>query len=227
MNDNFINIAIVIAVMVVVFALLKFFNLKARIIRELRKSPSKPINTVKDREFARVHGLVEAAEELLQAPLSKRPCVFYHITVEERADKSWRTIINDVKFQPFYLNSNGEKALILAKGKQSLMFYLKVDHKRKSDWTKKATAELEAYLKSHNKKSKSWLFNANKTLRYHEAVLTPGEMIVVKGTAEWIRLEEPIEGYNYSRLLKLTGSENKKMLLSDLPEALKTLPKFK
>lgn len=220
-------VLIVIGGLIVIIALIHFYSKKSKILRELKKGPSKPINTVKDKEYARLHGQVEVIDEPLIAPLSGRPCVYYHITVEQKTDKSWRTIINDFNHQDFYLNSGSEKAKISARNKNVLLFYLETDHERRSGWSNNPSQGMEAYLKKHGKDSKTWLFNTNKSLRYKEAVLEPSEKVVVKGVAHWRRLDAPRDGFSYSRILELSGNLEKKLLVTDLPKALKTLPKTK
>lgn len=225
MNSEFLAPVIVFTVVVVIMILLVFFSKKNKILRELKKSPSKPINTVKDKEYVRLHGQVEVIDQPLKAPLSGRDCVFYHVRVEVKGDKSYQTIINDFNHQDFYLNSGSEKCKIKSGNKKTSLVYLETDHERKSGWRNDATARMENYLAKHGKSSKSWLFKANKTMRYKEAILEPGEDVVVKGIANWKRLDQPLEGFSYSRLLELSGDLNKKLLVTDLPKALKTLPK--
>ncbi|MDC7996623.1 hypothetical protein [Gilvibacter sediminis] len=225
MNDDFIVPLAIFLVIGIVVAVSTYLSNKNRILRELKKSPSKPINTVKDKEYVRLHGTVEAINDPLIAPLSKRPCVYYHIIVERKGDKSWHTVINDFKYSPFYLVSGGEKAKIRAHDKSALLFHLVVDHNKRSGWSTNPSQAMTQYLKSQNYDGQTWLFKSNKTLRYKEAILQIGEDVVVKGNAEWKRLEEPIEGFNFSRLLELTGNYRQRLIVTDLPKALKTLPK--
>lgn len=214
-----------VVILVVVLFTVRHFERKQRILRELKKSPSKPINTVKDKEYVRLHGKVEVIDQPIKAPLSGRECVFYHIRVEQKGDKSWIKVINDTRQRDFYLNSGSEKCRIKSGDKNTTLVYLETDHKQKSGWKKDATPTIEAYLSRHGKSSKSWLFKANKTMRYHEAILEPGEEVVVKGNANWLRLDNPPKGFRYSRILEISGSPKNKLLVTDLPKALKILPK--
>lgn len=219
-----ILIILLVAGIVSVFV---FDNLKTRILRELRKSPSKPINTVKENEYVRLHGRVAVIDKPLIAPLSGRECVFYHIIVERKGDKHWIEEINETKYQDFYLRSGDEFARISAHDRRATLMYLVFDHERRSGWLDAAPEHFETYLKGHGMSSKSWFFNLNKNMRYKEAILAPAEDVVVKGVAKWERLEAPIFGYNYSRLLELSGNFKRKLLITDLPAALKVLPRKK
>lgn len=225
MNEDLAIPLIFLAIVLTSVGLGYIFSKKNKILRELKKSPSKPINTVKEKEYVRLHGVVESVDEPLIAPLSKRPCVYYHIIVERKGDKSWHTVINDLKYSDFYLASGGEKARIRAHDKRALMFHLVVDHNKRSGWSTEPSAAMTSYLKSQGYDGKTWLFNTNKTLRYKEAVLEPGEQVAVKGIGHWKRLEQPIAGYNYSRLLELSGNFRQRLIVTDLPKALKVLPK--
>ena len=57
-------------------------------------------------------------------------------------------------------------------------------------------------------------------MRYSEGVIELNEPITVKGVAQWKILNEPIEGYSYSKILTLTGTKKEKLLVTDEPKAL-------
>ena len=98
-------------------------------------------------------------------------------------------------------------------------FFLVKDYKEKSGFRNDATEKLERYLKLHNKKSTAFL-GINKTVRYSEGVIELNEPITVKGVAQWKIINEPIEGYSYSKILTLTGTKKEKLLVTDEPKAL-------
>lgn len=227
MNLEVIMPFVIMALVVVILLLARFYERKQKIIRELKKSPSKPINTVKDKEYVRVHGNVEVIDQPLIAPLSGRPCVYYHIRVEQKGDKSWIKVIDDFKHQDFYLSSGSERCRVNPGSKSASLVFLETDHQQKSGWRNDASPKVEAYLSGHGKSSKTRFFDLNKTMRYKEAILEPGEAVVVKGVANWLRLDEPLEGFSYSRLLELSGEPKNKLIVTDLPKALKILPKRK
>jgi len=123
-----------------------------------------------------------------------------------KGDKSWRRIINNEKHKDFFIESNSEMAIVKMSSIQKSMkcFYLVKDYKEKSGFRNDATEKLEAYLKLHNKKSTAFL-GINKTVRYAEGI---------------IELNEPIEGYSYSKILTLTGTKKEKLLVTNEPKAL-------
>ena len=210
---------------VLVFALIgSYFSNKKMMLREFKKSRKKSINRIQENEYAKIIGKAKHVHEPLEAPLSGRRCVYYHVMVEVKGDKSWRRIINDEKHQDFFIESNSEMAIvkISATQKSTRRFHLVKDYKEKSGFRNDATEKLEAYLKYHNKNSTS-ILGINKTIRYTEGVIELNEPIAVKGVAKWSALKEPIEGYSYSKILTVTGSKEEKLLVTDEPKALERI----
>lgn len=203
----------------------KWYNSPGKkIMRSLKKSPAKPINSVRDGMLVRLHGVAKLAQEPLIAPLSGRKCVYYHIQVEQKGDKnSWRQILSEFKNQNFYLQVGNELALVKAQAKHRTLFHLVADHNLRSGWRNDATPTMEEFLNKHGKRSTSMLFNLNKTLRYKEAIIEPGEQIVVKGIGKWQALETPIAGFSYSRVLNIVSTQREKLIVTDDPKALKIL----
>ncbi|GAA4235078.1 hypothetical protein GCM10022291_16030 [Postechiella marina] len=198
-----------------------FFSNKNIIIREFKKGRRKSINSIRDKEYVKIIGVAKHVNTPLVAPLSGRSCVYYHIVVEVKGDKSWRRIINDVKSQDFFIESSTEMAIIKTKflEKNTSICHLVKDYKENSGFRNDANNKLEAYLKSHNKKSTGFL-GINKTIRYTEGIIELNEKIGVKGIAKWQSLKEPIVGYSYSKILTLEGTKKQKLLITDEPKAL-------
>lgn len=215
-------IPIIFVLVAITFAIIKYyFSPKKIIIREFEKSRKKSINSIRENEYAKVIGNAKYVNTPLVAPLSGRSCVYYHVIVEVKNDKNWRRIINDVKTQDFFIETNTEMAIVKASALQKSISkcYLVKDYKKNSGFRNDPPEKLDAYLKSHHKKS-TGLFGMNKTVRYTEGVIELNEKIGVKGIAKWKLLKTPIEGYSYSKILTLEGSKKQKLLVTDEPEAL-------
>ncbi len=201
-----------------------YLSSKKRILRYLKKSPAKPINSVKNGERVRLHGSAKFLDIPLTAPLSGRKCVYYHVTVEQKGSKnSWHGVISEFNNQDFYLQVGDELALIKAQAKHRTLYHLVTDHNQRSGWRNDANSQMEALLKKHGKRSTTMLFNANKTMRYKEAIIAEDEQIVVKGIGKWEALQRPIAGFSYSRILTLSSSQSEKLIITDEPKALKIL----
>lgn len=213
--------AVFISLAITIIIISLFFSTKNIILREFKKSRKKPINRIKENEYAKVIGNAKHVNTPLIAPLSGRQCVYYHIIVEVKGDKSWRRIINDVQSQDFFIETSTEMAIVksafMQKGTSKC--HLVKDYKENSGFRKDAPEKLEAYLKQHNKKS-TVLFGLNKTMRYTEGIIELNEKIGIKGIAKWKSLKEPIEGYSYSKILTFEGSKKEKLLITDEPKAL-------
>lgn len=196
-----------------------YFSNKQRILRDLKKTRRKQINRIQENEYAKVIGKALNVHEPLIAPLSGRPCVYYYVHIEQKGDKHWNTLIKKAQSQDFFLEVNGEMAIIQPNHNPKNGF-LVTDFETKSGFRNDASPELEAFLKAHDKKSTGF-FGGNRTLRYKEGIIEIEEQVAIKGIGKWKVLKEPIEGYSFSRILYLTGSIENKLIITDLPEAMK------
>lgn len=211
-----------IAIIAIIAILTYYFSKKQRVLRELKKSEAIPISRAKQGDYVKIIGKAVGGNQLLKAPLSGRPCLYYYVLVEKKGDKSWHTYVEEEDGQDFFLETGFERAIVKPKGthfgyRRTLFVF---DHKDKSGSFNDAKPHLEQFLKRHGKESVNFI-GFNKTLRYSEGVIEEGETIAVKGIAQWKTLNEPIEGYTYSKLLTFIGDEKNKLIITDLPEAVK------
>ncbi|WP_430411307.1 hypothetical protein [Kordia sp.] len=199
-----------------------FFSTKNRILRELKKVRRKQIQSVRENEYVKIVGKAKHAGEPLIAPLSKRECVYYDVKVEEKRGKHWKIIIDDVKFQDFFINTGTENAIINLKRQlpATKRIYLVTDHSLNSGVFKNIDPEIEQYLKENGNKSTGFL-GMNKSLRYKESIIELDEEIAVMGIGKWQTIDTPIDGYSDSRVLTLNGSKKQKLLVTDVPKAMK------
>jgi hypothetical protein len=220
-NKHFLIPVFMFSTIILIGLLSYYFSKKNRMLREFKKTRKKSINSIKRNEYAKIIGKAKHVGEPLVAPLSGRKCVYYHVVVEVKGDKSWRKIIDDVKSQDFFISAASEMAIVKTSNLRadSKYIHLVKDFSKNSGFRKDAPENLEAYLKKHGKKS-TGLFGVNKQMRYREGVIEIDENIAVKGMAEWESLNEPINGYSYSKILTLTGTKKQKLLVTDEPKAL-------
>lgn len=215
--DSGIFIIAIIVIGVIIFAS-SYFSKSARIKRKIKNAPLKKISDVKDGETAKIIGSVEIVGQPLIAPLSGRKCSYYHIKVEQKVsgNKSshWKTIIEEEVPGKFVLRDGKDCAFI---DKNAIETYLVKDRKYSSGFLNDADDVLEKYLQNHGHKSENF-FGLNKTLRYSEGVLEPGEKVAVLGTGKWINAEDLYLPTNYYKILKMKSSENEGLYLSDDPE---------
>lgn len=207
----------VIVVIGVILILSSTFSKKAVIIRKLRKTPNKKIKDFQNGDFAKIVGEVELTEELLIAPLSGRPCTYYYIIVEEKVSTGkssrWSTLIEEEITNNFIIREDDNIALIDTEFVKS---YLVPDRDYSSGFLNDATSNLEEYLNDHGYESTGF-FGMNKTIRYKEGIIEPGEEVAVAGVGEWT--EESYEFPN-KKILKITAQREHLVFLSDDPSAM-------
>ena len=206
-----------VAIGLVVALLVYYFSTKQVIIRTLKKSPSQPIARIQNKEYAKIIGLAKNVKDPLKAPVSGRQCIFYQVLVEKKGSKnSWHTVINETKTQDFFIETKGEMAIVKVDQPPSFRkVYLDKDHSTSTGFFLGSDRKLERFLESRGYSSTNFL-GFNKTLRYSEGIIGLNEKVAVMGVAQWKTLNETIEGYSYSKILTLSGSEKQKLLITDI-----------
>ena len=214
-----VTLFFVVSTVVIVFAIR--FSPKNKMLRSLKETKAKPVSSIQSGNYEKIIGKALFVKQTMTAPISGRTCIFYHAEVRQKRGKRWDIIIDDKQTTNFFLDCNGE--MVIIKMDESPSYYeviLDKDHKTSSGFLKDAPMRLENYLKRYGKESTNFL-GMNKLIKYREGIIEPNEKIVVKGIAEWKELKEPIEGYNYSKILTFKGSETQKLYITDLKEAFK------
>ena len=220
-SNSFIVPFIIISIAALIGVLVYYFNTKQRIIRTLAKLPIKQIGSLRNHEFTRFSGKALHVKEPLIAPFSKRKCVFYVIKIEKKKSTGknsyWDTIVKEEKIQEFFLEKNGDFAIVRpSQNPKNYISHLVIDKKVNSGTFNDPTPEFNELLANYNIDSEGF-FGFNKSLRYSEAIIEIGEQITVAGIAKWKSLKEPIEGYSYSKIAELESSDKQKLIITDLP----------
>ena len=220
-NNSFLIPIILFSLVIVIGSLIYYFSTKQKIIRTLSKLPIKQIGSLKNNELTRFSGKALHVKEPLIAPYSKRKCIFYVIKIEQKKSSGksshWKTLVKEEKIQEFFLEKNGDFAIVRPKQfPKNYMSHLVVDKKAKSGTFNDPTPKFKALLDFYNINSEGF-FGFNKQLRYSEAIIEIGEQITVAGVARWKRLKEPIEGYSYSKIAELESTDKQKLIITDLP----------
>lgn len=220
---------IIITLVVTVFAgliyTIYYFNPKTSILRRLKKLPHSRIGSLQNNKFAKVEGTAQNIEDPLIAPLSKRKCVFYKFKIQKKVSNGksshWKTIIDQEHIQDFFIEQTGERVVVLpTKVPKNFHDYLVTDKKTNSGTFNDPSPEFKKLLKFYNIDTET-LFGFNKQLRYSEAIVEVGERITVAGFVKWMKLDNPVAGYNYSSIASITAKDKDKILITDSPDALK------
>ncbi|WP_143106430.1 hypothetical protein [Pustulibacterium marinum] len=193
-----------------------FFSEKAMVKRKLNKAVHKSVSEFRDGEIAKAIGKVTFIDEPLIAPISRRPCAFYHVVVERKRSSgnssSWHSVIDEKVTSRFLIEDKGNYATISSTS--MVDSYLVKDHKQESYSFKDAPAYLENYLKSKGTSSEGFL-GWNKNMRYREGILEEGELVAVLGKANWKEAKDLRLPEQYHRVLEFSQPPEGNVILSD------------
>ena len=165
----------------VVVTLTNLKNFKRR--RRIIATPTSPIAQAPGNQLVEIKGRVAASEQgVLQTPFSGRHAVWCRVTVQElrSSGKStyWHTILTEVDARHFMVDdSSGQLARVLP---QAANVMLDKQNISSSGTFKDAAPHLLAFLQSRGKSSTSWL-GFNKSMRYEEELIAPGDPIYALG----------------------------------------------
>ncbi|MFI1744536.1 hypothetical protein [Thalassobellus sediminis] len=222
-TEILIPILIVVAVAIIIFFAI-YFRKKNIILRKLSKFKSKRISQFKNNELTKVSGKVLQVEDPFISPYSKRQCVAYIFEVKQKVSSGknsrWKTLIKKEDIQDFFIEKEGELVMVKPSIEISNYYSYMVEDKSVSSGTfNDPSPEFKKVLNDFGIESETWL-GFNKTLKYSERIIEIGETISVGGIAKWKVLNEPIEGYHYSKIAALESNEVQKLIITDLPEAI-------
>lgn len=197
---------------------IKNFKRRQRIIA----TPTSPIAQAPGNQLVEIKGRIAPSEQgVLQAPFSGRHAVWCRVTVQElrSSGKStyWHTILTEVDQRHFLVDdSSGQLARVLP---QSANVMLDKQNVTSSGTFNDAAPHLIAFLQSRGKSSTSWL-GFNKSMRYEEELLTPGDPVYALGPSRRDAGPPVHDGYRVvpgSQLVMFHGPEE--LILTNKTEA--------
>lgn len=210
--------ALIGAAAVVVVAVLLLIRLAARSVSVeqvhahlLRTARGTTAAALETGATGRLAGVV-TADALLKAPLTGRACVGYVARVEEWSGgrrAHWIERIHEVRGVPFTIDDGTGRALIDPAASTML---LQMDATTRSGRFDDATPVEEAFLARHEVRSTGWFLN--RTLRYTEGVIEPGERVAVIGRGE---READVDGPHgaLATRVRLRGTADEPVLVTD------------
>ena len=226
-NSEFlIPVLITIAIATIIFLVI-YFSKKNIILRKLSKFKSKRITQFRTNELTKVSGKILQVQEPFVAPYSKRKCVAFIFEVKQKVSTGkssyWKTLVKKEDIQNFFIKQNAELVMVKPSREASNYNVFIVEDKRINSGTfNSPSTKFKEVLDNFGVESESWL-GFNKTLKYTERILEIGETITVGGIAKWKVLNEPIEGYSYSKIAALESGAKQKLVITDHPNAIKPL----
>jgi hypothetical protein len=174
------GIIIFLVVALIVSGILIFFLIKNyKKYTLIKKTETTPISMVYN-GFYEVKGRIVPQSPLLTSPFAEKECVFYHFTVEQKKSSGknshWVKIVDDKKGVKFGVDDNTGVAVIDTQGAD---IQIKTDAKSSSGFLNGADDREKAVLQKYSQSNKMWIFE--KTLRYTEKFLEPGDDLYVLG----------------------------------------------
>lgn len=156
-------------------------------LRDKRLVENMPTSKVRSLAMGLVEifGQVLPAERMvMKSPFSNRDCVYYRYTVEELRSSGknshWVTIKKDEKRMPFFLKDETGAVLIDPSGAR---FGIGRDNQFDSKWGKDPPEQVKKFMASQGLNFEG-LFGVNKTMKYTEWFLEPGDKLYIMGVAQ-------------------------------------------
>jgi hypothetical protein len=183
----------------------------------IRRMPTASLRNVRDGEIVRLVGKLGGVPELLVAPLTRRPCAHYQVTVEEE-DRNGRSreIFRETRLQDFQLvDPSGARSMVYT---DHALFLVKPQATIHSGTLLPAPSkELEEFAAARGIQLRGVFFR--HALVFRETVLLEGTLIAVGGTARWEPDPEPgSAGYRETPMrLVLVGGSSEPLIISDDP----------
>jgi len=204
-----------------IFFFLFYFSKRAAMRRKMKNAVSQKISQFINGDVAKIVGNIEFVGEPLLAPLSGRPCAYYHAIVEQRVssgkNSNWKKLIDEEISGKFVIRDGRDCALIDCK---QIKTYLVPDKTFHSGFMNDASTQLEQFLTQRGIKSVSFI-GLNKTIRYREGVLESGELVAVLGKGEWKEARDLNIPESFGKILQITPTDKQPVYLSDDPQTVK------
>jgi hypothetical protein len=217
MSGELIVVAIGGAVLAAAGIKRAFFSPAARLRRALLRIPRRAIAEVRSGERVRIIGRVVPCE-LVEAPLSGRPCVCYEVVVNEIGKNGAGELLRKVHAARFFVEDESGRALI-DPTRAGLSLILVEDHTTHSSLFGGAPDPRQvAVFPGHAKRLENLLLL--RQLEYTEGILAPGERVAVVG--QGVVEPDPDSslrpgGYRDApaMLLRMEGSQSLPLHISD------------
>jgi len=178
---SLVAIALVFTAGGVIASVAHYFSPEQKLLRQFNRLPQTLIQDAAPGQEVRILGNVVVDGQEFISPFTKRRCVYCEAIVEESTDSdSWTVVAVEVHSASFFVEDKSARALVKA---ENLKVEAYKDSEFSSGFMEDASVHLEEFLARHGQKSEGKVFN--RTLRYREGILEPGEAIAVLGRVRW------------------------------------------
>jgi hypothetical protein len=153
--------------------------------RLIENTPTSKIRSIA-MGLVEIYGEVEILKDnILKSPFSNNDCVYYKYTVKELRQSgkssSWVTIKKGEEKKFFYLKDKTGSVLIDLTGAK---IDIPTDNIYDSKLGQDPPETVKQFLSSKNIKWEGFLFGINKTMKYIEYFIAPGDNLYIMGTAD-------------------------------------------
>ncbi len=162
---------------------------------------------------------VPIKNKIIKSPFSQKDCVYSKYTIEEyrRSGKSsrWVTVKSRGSITNFHLRDDTGAVLINPEGAN---IEIPFDFEYNSGWGKDPPETVKQFLKNNGMSFEGFL-GINKTMRYREYIIAPGDKLYIMGTAGANPfVEAGTSAENAGRIMIQKGEDEKLYFISDSPE---------
>ncbi len=189
------------------------FSPRARGRRALERTPRTPVGEVRRGELVKVIGHVRFAVKPLRAPMTARPCVCWHLRVQEARQGaqggSWTDVFDEVEGQDFLLEDETGIALVRGVMPEAT---LASSGPWIDNYVDDFPPEVEEFLGSRGEQVRGAL--GKRVMRYEERILDEGAQVAVLGMGRQ-------EGVTAGASAVVDCLDDGRILISSVPSALR------
>jgi hypothetical protein len=151
----------------------------ARLEGAAAKLPLTPMHQVVDGRRVKVAGIVNPESVRLTGPITGRACAAWSVDLQQWDSEQhcWDDLLTEWRSEDFVLVGDGVSARVVVDGAE--VVYV-TDRLARADWRKPPPERVREFLARHRRSVVGYFAG---TYRCREAVLEPGERIVVVGVA--------------------------------------------
>lgn len=214
--DNQVTVGVVLFLGGIVLLIVGlYFQRKRQLIKDT------PTSTIRSLAMGLVEifgQVIPIQERLFQSPFTDKDCVYYQYTIEEyrSSGKSshWVTIKREEHRDLFYLKDETGVVLIDPKGAQ---IEARQDFECQSGLGKDPPEQVIRFLTAKNLNHEGFL-GLNKTMRYKETLIVPGDSLYIMGTAGENSYKKDRTANHVDSIMIQKGTHEKQYYISDKPE---------
>ena len=171
---------IITGIILLIWGLLSF-----KVKRLIENTPTSKIRSIA-MGLVEIYGEVEPSKNnILKSPFSNNDCVYYKYTVEELRQSgkhtTWVTIKKGEEKRLFYLKDETGSVLIDLTGAK---IDIPTDNVFDSSLGRDPSETVKQFLSTRNIAWEGFLFGVNKTMKYTEYFIAPGDRLYIMGSAE-------------------------------------------